>query len=244
MANSKQYDNASSSSSTTNNTSSRPLLRTCLDSLCNLCGPIDSTEYLDAPFRPRNSGEYYIDTHNDESWSFSFGTGEERGIWMNSGDQAGSIMATLVWLLMSYSAVTVTLLTVTKGLPPILGMIYTYLCAMALACHAKTSLTDPGSVPRCAVPMEEQRRESPSHSMCGQCQTFKPPMSHHCRICNRCVSRMDHHCPWVSFYYYYLQSKCPLRIVFLLGGGGGLEKCTTFHNIYTLQLMTRPNSNR
>jgi len=220
MANSKQYDNASSSSSTTNNTSSRPLLRTCLDSLCNLCGPIDSTEYLDAPFRPRNSGEYYIDTHNDESWSFSFGTGEERGIWMNSGDQAGSIMATLVWLLMSYSAVTVTLLTVTKGLPPILGMIYTYLCAMALACHAKTSLTDPGSVPRCAVPMEEQRRESPSHSMCGQCQTFKPPMSHHCRICNRCVSRMDHHCPWVSFYYYYLQSKCPLRIVFLLGGGG------------------------
>ncbi|KAL3757045.1 hypothetical protein ACHAWU_002884 [Discostella pseudostelligera] len=198
MANSKQYDNASSSSSTTTNTSSRPLLRTCLDSLCNLCGPIDSTEYLDAPFRPRNSGEYYIDTHNDESWSFSFGTGEERGIWMNSGDQAGSIMATLVWLLMSYSAVTVTLLTVTKGLPPILGMIYTYLCAMALACHAKTSLTDPGSVPRCAVPMEEQRRESPSHSMCGQCQTFKPPMSHHCRICNRCVSRMDHHCPWMN----------------------------------------------
>lgn len=242
MANSKQYDNASSSSSTTTNTSSRPLLRTCLDSLCNLCGPIDSTEYLDAPFRPRNSGEYYIDTHNDESWSFSFGTGEERGIWMNSGDQAGSIMATLVWLLMSYSAVTVTLLTVTKGLPPILGMIYTYLCAMALACHAKTSLTDPGSVPRCAVPMEEQRRESPSHSMCGQCQTFKPPMSHHCRICNRCVSRMDHHCPWVSFYYYYLQSNCPLRIVFLLGGRGAGE----MHNLsfYALQLMTRPNSNR
>jgi uncharacterized paraquat-inducible protein A len=97
---------------------------------------------------------------------------------------------------MTYSAVTVTLLTITKGFPPVLGMIYTLLCAMALACHAKTSLTDPGSVPRAAVPMEEQRRENPSHSMCGQCQTYKPPMSHHCRICNRCVSRMDHHCPW------------------------------------------------
>jgi len=117
---------------------------------------------------------------------------------MNSGDQAGSIMATLVWLLMTYSAVTVTLLTITEGIPPILGMIYTFLCAMALASHAKTSLTDPGSVPRSAVPQEEQRRESPSHSMCGQCQTFKPPMSHHCRICNRCVSRMDHHCPWMN----------------------------------------------
>jgi hypothetical protein len=48
------------------------------------------------------------------------------------------------------------------------------------------------------VPMESQRRDSTSHSMCGQCQTFKPPFSHHCRICNRCVSKMDHHCPWMN----------------------------------------------
>lgn len=117
---------------------------------------------------------------------------------MNSGDQAGSVMAALVWILMTYSAVTVTLLTVTEGISPILGMIYTVLVTMALASHAKTSLTDPGSVPKCAVPMESQRRDSTSHSMCGQCQTFKPPFSHHCRICNRCVSRMDHHCPWMN----------------------------------------------
>ena len=182
----------------------RPITRSCVDSLCG-CN-IDSSEYLEynnyygttALPRIRASGEYYIDTHTDDTWSFSFGTGEEKGTWMNSGDQAGSIMATLVWLLMTYSAVTVTLLTITEGIPPILGMIYTALCVMALSSPAKTSLTDPGSVPRAAVPQEEQRRENPSHSMCGQCQTFKPPMSHHCRICNRCVSRMDHHCPWVS----------------------------------------------
>jgi len=185
------------------------ILRSCLQSACGC--QIDPSEYLEWNYnykqtpneeqplpRVRAAGEYYIDTFNDQPWDFTFGTGEEKGIWMNSGDQAGSIMATLVWLLMTYSAVTVTLLTVTEGIPPILGMIYTILCAMALACHAKTSLTDPGSVPRSAVPREEQRRENPSHSMCGQCQTFKPPMSHHCRICNRCVSRMDHHCPWMN----------------------------------------------
>ena len=123
---------------------------------------------------------------------------KQAGVWMNSGDQAGSIMATLVWILLVYSVVTVTALTVTEGIPPILGMIYTVLVMLALASHAKTSLTDPGSVPKCAVPMESQRRDSTSHSMCGQCQTFKPPFSHHCRICNRCVSRMDHHCPWMN----------------------------------------------
>jgi len=148
--------------------------------------------------RIRQRGEYYVDSYNGESWSCSFGTDEGAGIWMNSGDQAGTIMACLVWLLMLYSAVTVTLLTVTEGIPPILGMIYCFFVVMALSSHAKTSLTDPGTVPKSAVPMESQRRDSTSHSMCGQCQTFKPPMSHHCRICNRCVSRMDHHCPWMN----------------------------------------------
>lgn len=148
--------------------------------------------------RIRQRGEYYIDSFNGESYSCSFGTKEESGIWTNSGDQAGTVMATLVWILMIYSAITVTSLTITEGIPPILGMIYNILVALALSSHAKTSLTDPGSVPRSAVPVESQRRDSTSHSMCGQCQTFKPPMSHHCRICNRCVSRMDHHCPWMN----------------------------------------------
>lgn len=107
-------------------------------------------------------------------------------------------MSAMVWLLMTYSAITVTLLTVTEGIPVIFGMLYTLLCTMALASHAKTSLTDPGSVPVQAIPSERQRLLKDSHSMCGQCQTFKPPGSHHCRICNRCISRMDHHCPWMN----------------------------------------------
>mmetsp|Transcript_11294 Transcript_11294/g.15821 ORF Transcript_11294/g.15821 Transcript_11294/m.15821 type:complete len:408 (+) Transcript_11294:257-1480(+) len=151
------------------------------------------------PFpRIRNRGEMYVDSFNDQSWNCSLGTNEEAGTWMNSGDQAGTIMAALVWLLMIYSAATVTLLSLTGGIPVSIGMIYCVLVMMALASHAKTSLTDPGSVPRAAVPVEMQRQAQQSHSMCGQCQTFKPPQSHHCRICNRCVSRMDHHCPWMN----------------------------------------------
>eukprot|EP00546_Thalassionema_frauenfeldii_P011626 CAMPEP_0178925556 /NCGR_PEP_ID=MMETSP0786-20121207/17983_1 /TAXON_ID=186022 /ORGANISM="Thalassionema frauenfeldii, Strain CCMP 1798" /LENGTH=371 /DNA_ID=CAMNT_0020600461 /DNA_START=199 /DNA_END=1311 /DNA_ORIENTATION=+ len=148
--------------------------------------------------RQRKKGEFYIDSFNGEPWSCSFGTSEENGVWMNSGDQAGSVMAALVWLLMLYSIVTVTLLEATDGIPIAAGMIYCILCTMALASHAKCSLTDPGSVPRAAVPCESQRQTQTSHAMCGQCQTFKPLLSHHCRICNRCVSRMDHHCPWMN----------------------------------------------
>ena len=157
--------------------------------------------------RPANENKkhylFFSPTSSSSVYSyFSLFCNLQNGTWFNSSDQAGSIMSALVWVLMLYSSATVTLLTVTEGIPVTCGMIYNILCFMALACHAKTSLTDPGSVPIAAIPSERQRLLKDSHSMCGQCQTFKPPMSHHCRICNRCISRMDHHCPWVRLYIF------------------------------------------
>jgi palmitoyltransferase ZDHHC3/7/25 len=135
---------------------------------------------------------YYEDSFNDEPWECSCGTHYQDGIWVNHSDQVGTIMSSMVWILVIYSVVTISLLAEHNNLPRNVAMIYGTICALALASHAKTMFTDPGSIPPEAVPLPILFEQGiTTHSMCSHCQTYKPPKSHHCRICNRCISGMD-----------------------------------------------------
>lgn len=136
--------------------------------------------------------DYYEDSFNDEPMECTFGTDPQDGIWMNHSDQVGTIMSTTVWVLIIYSVVTITLLAQNNNLPNHIAMIYGTICSLGLASHAKTMFTDPGAIPSEAVPPASLFQQGvTTHAMCSHCQTYKPPNSHHCRICNRCISGMD-----------------------------------------------------
>ncbi|CAF1223880.1 unnamed protein product [Rotaria magnacalcarata] len=80
---------------------------------------------------------------------------------------------------------------------------FVFLCVFS---HARASYFDPGFVPLpkkgidfSDVKMNDNNKENnDGWTVCNRCDTYRPARSHHCRICRRCVRRLDHHCPWIN----------------------------------------------
>ncbi|EFN76569.1 Palmitoyltransferase ZDHHC3 [Harpegnathos saltator] len=80
--------------------------------------------------------------------------------------------------------------------------IFQFLAFLAFASHLRTMFTDPGAVPKgnATKEMIQQMgfREGQVIFKCPKCCSIKPDRAHHCSVCQRCIRKMDHHCPWVN----------------------------------------------
>ncbi|XP_008469018.1 palmitoyltransferase ZDHHC16-like [Diaphorina citri] len=80
--------------------------------------------------------------------------------------------------------------------------------------------TSPGHPPKHSV-------SSKSSDVCKKCLTPKPPRTHHCSICDQCILKMDHHCPWMNhcvghwnhryFYMFMIYTLLGCAFLFIIG---------------------------
>ena len=68
--------------------------------------------------------------------------------------------------------------------------------------HLKCMFTDPGAVPKDAMPLpqdvDEAYQQGKRPRKCQRSGTYKPPRAHFDSGVQRNVIKMDHHCPWVN----------------------------------------------
>ncbi|KAF6750423.1 ankyrin repeat-containing domain protein [Ephemerocybe angulata] len=114
---------------------------------------------------------------------------------------AGIITASLIWVVYSW----VTRLLHQAESHPFSHLMFALIVGLCAYNFFRAITLDPGTCPKPASDdelkqiIEDLASEGRlnGQTFCIQCMARKPLRSKHCRVCDKCVARSDHHCPWV-----------------------------------------------
>lgn len=88
----------------------------------------------------------------------------------------------------------------------------------------------------------------PSGRACVSCLVPKVARSKHCRVCNRCVSKFDHHCIWLNncvgernyrWFLSYLTANCVLMVYGVVGALSVLWSDVVQHRLFEARFVNQ-----
>eukprot|EP00928_Gymnodinium_smaydae_P072862 TRINITY_DN56148_c0_g1_i1.p1 TRINITY_DN56148_c0_g1~~TRINITY_DN56148_c0_g1_i1.p1 ORF type:complete len:518 (+),score=91.22 TRINITY_DN56148_c0_g1_i1:110-1663(+) len=96
------------------------------------------------------------------------------------------------------------------SLVPVLAIMFNALLGLTVWSYIQAHCADPGRVPDSwrsfvkgqgdmllSAPARPEWQPGKA-TWCKKCNLSRPERAHHCTICQACVLRMDHHCPWIG----------------------------------------------
>lgn len=115
---------------------------------------------------------------------------------------AGIFAATLFWV---YVRWLTHLLPATYTTYPIANLIFGVSATLCGYFYLCTMFYEPGYVPKLGGLTEQKKVieellslwKFDDQNFCVPCMARMPLRSKHCKRCNRCIAKHDHHCPWV-----------------------------------------------
>jgi len=95
--------------------------------------------------------------------------------------------------------------------------VFHFITFMLLICYYLSIVTHPGEIPEedsdwqylppdgmppptqsgATAPKAREAKSTGERRHCKWCGKYKPDRCHHCRVCQTCILKMDHHCPWI-----------------------------------------------
>eukprot|EP00927_Polykrikos_kofoidii_P001767 TRINITY_DN10689_c0_g1_i1.p1 TRINITY_DN10689_c0_g1~~TRINITY_DN10689_c0_g1_i1.p1 ORF type:complete len:491 (-),score=32.05 TRINITY_DN10689_c0_g1_i1:42-1475(-) len=129
-----------------------------------------------------------------------------------------AISALILFEVHAFYAIALPWLNLWSWLDTLISLLAAALFGKLFVDYARTSFTDPGrpgtqSDAGVAAaeeldsyvandielgPSQQSKLFATATRKCVRCRGSKPFRCHHCRVCRRCVLRMDHHCPFVN----------------------------------------------
>ncbi|ESO01571.1 hypothetical protein HELRODRAFT_112561 [Helobdella robusta] len=145
------------------------------------------------------------------------------------GDPCGIICLIIVYTAVFYADyVVVRHIVMPTMSDSLLGagnvIIFNIIIFFIIISHIRSVFSDPGTVPIPKTGIDfsdhhagQRLTRDNGWTVCMKCETYRPPRAHHCRVCRRCIKRMDHHCPWINNCVGELNQKFFIQFLFYVG---------------------------